>query len=210
MLKGFRFEDGGRTYTCEPVALLGPEGGQWWCFTVSSDTNRYAPFRAESRDTRSSIQERIVAYYTNHLKRRAEPDQQHWAKRGRPPANKPQVPGAAAPARPQLTLPAPRGKGAAHPTPAAHAQPAARPEPAKPAGAKAAKAKARPDAAARRKGASRPKPAKRAARPAARHSSRPAAKRSPRHKAKHGPRPAAKRSARPKGKRPAPSGRRHR
>ncbi len=116
MLKGFRFEDGGRTYNCEAVALLGPEGGLWWCFTVSSDTNRYAPFRAESRDTRGSVQDRIVAYYTHHLKRRAEPEQQHWAKRGRPPAQKPPLagaPGAGHPVKPGLAIGAKPGPAAA-------------------------------------------------------------------------------------------------
>jgi hypothetical protein len=84
MIAGFSFVHDGRTYTC--VAEAGP-GGQseaWWWFTVTRDGNRYAPFRAVTKDTRSSVQARIVAYYANHLAHRAMPENQHWARRPKP------------------------------------------------------------------------------------------------------------------------------
>ncbi len=105
MLGPFSFLHEGRTYSCE--ARDGVEGQVWWWFTVSSDGNRYAPFPAGSKDTRASVEQRIVEYYTNHLARRAAPEQPHWAKRGKPagpekpkPAGAPGKPGLAAPARP--------------------------------------------------------------------------------------------------------------
>jgi hypothetical protein len=100
MLGPFSFVHEGRTYSCE--ARDGIEGQMWWWFTVSSDGNRYAPFQAASKDTRASIEKRIVDYYTNHLARRAAPEQPHWAKRGKPagpgqgkPGMVPAKPGAA-------------------------------------------------------------------------------------------------------------------
>ena len=95
MLGAFRFVDGGKTYVCQPESLEGVEGA-WWRFTVSSDSNKYAPFKAESRDTRANVQTRIVAYYTNHLARRAMPDQSHWANRGKGGPGRPKGPGTAA------------------------------------------------------------------------------------------------------------------
>ena len=84
MLAGFMFVHDGRTYSC--LAAEGPMGdGQfWWWFTVSRDGNRYAPFHAAERDTRASVQARIVAYYENHLEHRARPLHQHWARRPKP------------------------------------------------------------------------------------------------------------------------------
>jgi|GEM_PF-1118431 len=81
MIAGFLFVHDDRTYTC--VAEAGPGGASesWWWFTVNRDGNRYAPFRAMTKDTRSSVQSRIVAYYANHLAHRAMPESQHWARR---------------------------------------------------------------------------------------------------------------------------------
>ncbi len=81
MIAGFSFVHDDRTYTC--VAEAGPGGASeaWWWFTVNRDGNRYAPFRAMTKDTRSSVQARIVAYYANHLAHRAMPESQHWARR---------------------------------------------------------------------------------------------------------------------------------
>src|SRR5512143_1191238 len=100
MLGPFSFVHEGRTYSCE--ARDGVEGQMWWWFTVSRDGNRYAPFQAASKDTRAGIEKRIVDYYTNHLARRAAPEQPHWAKRGKPsgpgqgkPGTAPGKPGAA-------------------------------------------------------------------------------------------------------------------
>jgi hypothetical protein len=81
MLRALRFEHGGRTYTCQTESREGLEGEWWWC-TVSSDGIRYAPFKASSRDTKASVQARIIEYYTNHLARRAQPEP-HWARQGK-------------------------------------------------------------------------------------------------------------------------------
>jgi hypothetical protein len=70
MIAGFSFVHDERTYTCVAEA-----------FTVNRDGNRYAPFRATTKDTRSSVQGKIVAYYANHLAHRAMPESQHWARR---------------------------------------------------------------------------------------------------------------------------------
>jgi hypothetical protein len=86
MLAGFSFLHDGRTYMC--MASDGPmgPGEPWWWFTVTRDANRYAPFRAASKDTRASVQARIVAYYANHLEHRAMPEREHWARRAKPGA----------------------------------------------------------------------------------------------------------------------------
>jgi len=84
MLAGFLFVRDGRTYVCQPGERSAGEAQLWWWFTVSRDGNRYAPFHAVERDTRSSVQARITAYYENHLVHRALPAQQHWARRPKP------------------------------------------------------------------------------------------------------------------------------
>jgi len=81
MLAGFLFVHDGRTYSCLAAELGGGGTELWWWFTVSQDGNRYAPFKAAERDTRASVQQRIVAYYENHLVHRAMPVHQHWARR---------------------------------------------------------------------------------------------------------------------------------
>ena len=83
MIGGFCFIHDSRTYTCQPEEIQGERGECWWWFTVSRDGNRYAPFRALARDTRASIQSRIVEYYANHLAHRSMPDREHWARRDR-------------------------------------------------------------------------------------------------------------------------------
>lgn len=87
MLAGFSFVHDDRTYTCAPAEGPAGEGEAWWWFTVNRDANRYAPFRAMSKDTRASVQARIVAYYRNHLEHRAMPENQHWARRGKQGGN---------------------------------------------------------------------------------------------------------------------------
>ncbi len=73
MLSAFTFEEGGRTYECTPEALGDPSRGIWWWFTVSNDAQRYAPFEAAAKDTRGSVQARIVAYYEHRVWVRAQP-----------------------------------------------------------------------------------------------------------------------------------------
>lgn len=85
MIGGFRFEHGGKTYTCLVEERKAEKPEAWWWFTVSGDGHRYAPFQALARDTRDSVRARIVAYYDNHLVHRAMPasGQEHWARRGK-------------------------------------------------------------------------------------------------------------------------------
>ena len=72
MLGAFTFEEGGRTYTCTPEKRATPEG-TWWWFSVSNDSQRYAPFEAASRDTQRTVRARIVAWYERRLWVRAQP-----------------------------------------------------------------------------------------------------------------------------------------
>jgi len=82
----FTFEHGGRTYTCTTEKRKTPPTGTWWWFTVSSDSNRYAPFEAVAGDTQASIRTRIVAYYEHRLWARAQPavPRQHFGRPGKP------------------------------------------------------------------------------------------------------------------------------
>jgi len=81
----FTFVDDERTYTCVREGLRGVQDDPWWWFSVSTDDrHRYAPFRAEPGDTEASVRERVVAYYTDLLVRRAAPPEPRW--RGRTPA----------------------------------------------------------------------------------------------------------------------------
>ncbi len=83
MIGAFDFEYDGRTYTCVVEQPRAARGQAWWWFQVSGDAHRYAPFHAGARDSRKSVQSRVVAYYTNLLARRAEPPapRGHWARR---------------------------------------------------------------------------------------------------------------------------------
>lgn len=82
-LGAFTFEHGGRTYECTPEERGDPSRGSWWWFTVSGDPQRYARFEATARDTKSSVQARIIEYYEHRLWVRAQPvvQRQHF---GRP------------------------------------------------------------------------------------------------------------------------------
>jgi len=83
MLRSFSFVHDNRTYTCQREEPNGSFPEAWWWFTVSHDGNRYAPFHAASRDTKASVQDRIVAYYANHLAHRAMSDREHWSRRSK-------------------------------------------------------------------------------------------------------------------------------
>jgi hypothetical protein len=71
MINGFEFEDSGRKYTCTVEEREAAASDAWWWFGVTSDRQRYAPFRAVSGDTRNSVQTRILEYYGAVLARRA-------------------------------------------------------------------------------------------------------------------------------------------
>lgn len=98
MIKGFDFEDSGRTYSCSVEERRGATIETWWWFTVTQDVHRYAPFQAVSNDTRASVQERIVKYYTDLLFRRSQPPEPraHWGQRNRPAARTAEQPAVAA------------------------------------------------------------------------------------------------------------------
>jgi hypothetical protein len=85
MLSEFQFVDDGRTFTCKVEKPRAPRTESWWWFGVSGDGHRYAPFQADAKDTQKSVQARIVAYYNEHLARRAAPamQRQHWSQRGK-------------------------------------------------------------------------------------------------------------------------------
>jgi hypothetical protein len=63
------FAEDSRTYTCR-VEKRNELAEAWWWFTVSGDKQRYAPFRANSGDTKYAIQSRISLYYRELLIRR--------------------------------------------------------------------------------------------------------------------------------------------
>ena len=83
MIGPFDFQHDGRAYACVVDQSRAVGGRAWWWFRVSGDAARYAPFCAAAGDTRQSVRSRIVAYYTNHLARRAAPPpvRGHWARR---------------------------------------------------------------------------------------------------------------------------------
>lgn len=73
-LRDLAFTSGERTFTCTVAPRRAADPVLWWWFSVAGGTNhRYAPFVALPEDTAASVQERIVAYYDDHLARRAAP-----------------------------------------------------------------------------------------------------------------------------------------
>lgn len=85
-MKGFEFEAEGRAYTCTVVERKGANAQSWWWFSVSGDMQNYAPFMVSSTDTRATVQERVVQFYTNRLFQLSQPSQRgsHWARRNVP------------------------------------------------------------------------------------------------------------------------------
>lgn len=88
MINEFEFVDGTRSYTCTVEQRKGPEAESWWWFAVSGDAQRYAPFRAARGDTKATVQQRIVEFYTNRLFQLTQPTQRgsHWSKKKAPEA----------------------------------------------------------------------------------------------------------------------------
>jgi hypothetical protein len=81
------FINDGRTFSCSVAPRRASESALWWWFRVSSDAgNRYAPFLAESDDTPTSVQARIVAYYDDLLAPRHRRRRRRPAERGTAPA----------------------------------------------------------------------------------------------------------------------------
>lgn len=85
MSEPFEFEDGGRRYRCHVRVPTSGLADSWWWFEVSGDEQAYGAFRAAKNDTRASVKERVVNFYTHRLARLAEPPQPRH--RGRPPGS---------------------------------------------------------------------------------------------------------------------------
>jgi hypothetical protein len=83
MIRGFEFEEEGRTYVCCVEARRSTPDDAWWWFNVSGDRQRYAPFQAVSADTQKAVRSKIVAFYLNLLEARARPvePRSHWGRR---------------------------------------------------------------------------------------------------------------------------------
>ena len=70
MLAPFTFEADDRTFACHI------EGGethvsQWWWFTVSGESHRFAPFQPSADDTVESVRSRVLSYYRDLVARRS-------------------------------------------------------------------------------------------------------------------------------------------
>jgi hypothetical protein len=92
MIRGFEFEEGGRTFVCSVEARRTTPDDAWWWFNVSGDRQRYAPFQAATADTQKGVKAKIVAYYANLLEARARPvePRSHWGRR--PKTEAPAIP----------------------------------------------------------------------------------------------------------------------
>jgi hypothetical protein len=80
------FEDEGRTLTCRRASSPATPGTDWWWLSVSTESQRYAAFRAEETDTPANLRSRIQAYYTQLLVDRARPREIRPKTWGRPAA----------------------------------------------------------------------------------------------------------------------------
>ena len=91
MIGPFKFEEGGRTFTCHIEEPRAARADAWWWFGVSGDQHRYAPFTAAKGDTQDNVRTRVIAYYADLLARRAMPAEArgHWARRGKTAAPAP-------------------------------------------------------------------------------------------------------------------------
>ncbi len=88
MTKEFQFVDEGLTFSCSVEAPLHAGMPPWWWFSVDTGTTtRHAPFAASPKDTKESVQKRILKYYAELLAIQARPVHQRpvWRKPVRPP-----------------------------------------------------------------------------------------------------------------------------
>ena len=92
MIRGFEFEEGGRTFVCSVEARRTTPDDAWWWFNVSGDRQRYAPFQAATADTQKTVKAKIIAFYANLLEARARPAEprSHWGRR--PKTDTPTIP----------------------------------------------------------------------------------------------------------------------
>lgn len=80
--------DEGLTFFCSVEAPLHAGMPPWWWFRVDTGkTTRHAPFAASPKDTKESVQKRIIKYYAEMLAIQARPVHQRpvWRKPVRPP-----------------------------------------------------------------------------------------------------------------------------
>lgn len=78
----------GLTFHCSVEAPLHAGMPPWWWFSVDTGkTTRHAPFAASPKDTKESVQARIIKYYAELLAIQARPVHQRpaWRKPVRPP-----------------------------------------------------------------------------------------------------------------------------
>jgi hypothetical protein len=81
--KDFEFVEAGRTFYCSVEAPRHAGMPPWWWFRLDTGkSTRYAPFEASAKDTKQSVQARIVAYYAEVLAIEARPVHQRpvWRK----------------------------------------------------------------------------------------------------------------------------------
>ena len=77
----------GLTFHCSVEAPLHAGMPPWWWFRVDTGkTTRHAPFAASPKDTKESVQKRIIQYYAELLAIQARPVHQRpvWRKPVRP------------------------------------------------------------------------------------------------------------------------------
>ena len=87
MTKEFQFVNEGVTFHCSVEAPLHAGMPPWWWFRIDSGkTTRHAPFAASAKDTKESVQARIIKYYAELLAIQARPVHQRpvWRKPVRP------------------------------------------------------------------------------------------------------------------------------
>jgi hypothetical protein len=82
-MDAIRFDDNGRTFTCEPGTSPATPGVLWWWVRVSGESQRYAAFRTEPSDNAANVRPRILAYYAQILVDRERPRmiRPSWAQR---------------------------------------------------------------------------------------------------------------------------------
>lgn len=80
MTQEFEFVDAGRKFFCSVEAPRHAGMPPWWWFRLDTEgSTRYAPFEASAKDTKQSVQARIVAYYAELLVIKGRPVHQRLA-----------------------------------------------------------------------------------------------------------------------------------
>ncbi len=84
-MQEFEFVDEGRKFFCSVETPRHAGMAPWWWFHLESNrSTRYAPFEASAKDTKQSVQARIVAYYAELLVIKERPVHPRKATWGRP------------------------------------------------------------------------------------------------------------------------------